>query len=129
MAYEGPMIKIPGLTASADLSAKQYFFVKLSGEQTVTVCSASTDTPIGVLQNAPGSASAAEVVCFGITKVIGSADLNFGDKIGTGSGGHAVAKTAGTVGYIVGQVIRGNSAASGYLTAAIDCIAPALLGT
>lgn len=128
MAYEGPQIKIPGLTASADLSAKQYFFVKMSGEQTVTVCSAATDLPIGVLQNAPGSAAAAEVCALGITKVIGSADLNYGDKIGTGSGGHAVSESAGTVNYIVGQVIRGNSAASGYLTAVIDCIAPAKLG-
>ena len=38
MAYEGAQICIPGLKASADLSAKQYYFVKLSGAGTVTVC-------------------------------------------------------------------------------------------
>ena len=58
MAYEGPQIKLPGLTANADLSAKQYYFVKLSGAGTVTVCSGVTDKPIGVLQNTPESGDA-----------------------------------------------------------------------
>ena len=48
MAYESPSIKIGTFTASADLSAKQYYFVKMSGENTVTVCAAVTDKPIGV---------------------------------------------------------------------------------
>jgi hypothetical protein len=128
MAYEGPQIKIPGLTASADLSAKQYLFVKMSGETTVTVCAAATDKPIGVLQNTPTSGQEAEVAVSGLTKIIGTADLNFGDSIGTSSGGHAVAKSAGTVDYIVGQVILGNGGAGGYVTAYIDCAAAAKLG-
>lgn len=128
MAFEGPQGKIPGLTASADLSTHQYKFVKLSGEKTVTVCAAATDLPIGVLQNTPGSAQAAEVAYSGVTKVIGTADLNFNDQIGTSSGGHAVAKTAGTTDYIVGRVILGNSVAGGYLTAVINCATAVKLG-
>lgn len=128
MAFEGPQIKIPGLTASADNSSNQYKFVKLSGEKTVTVCSAATDLPIGVLQNAPASGAEAEVTAIGVTKLIGTADLNYNDQIGTSSGGHAVAKSAGTVDYIVGRVINGNSAAGGYVTAFVDCVAPAKLG-
>lgn len=128
MAYEGPQTKIPGLTASANLTSSQYLFVKMSGEKTVTVCSAATDKPIGVLQNAPASGAEAEVAGFGITKIIGTADLNYGDQIGTSSGGHAVAKSAGTVDYIVGEVILGNGGAGGYVTAFINCAGAPKLG-
>lgn len=128
MAYEGPQVKIPGLTASANLASSQYLFVKMSGEKTVTVCSAATDKPIGVLQNAPASGAEAEVVGFGVTKIIGTADLNYGDQIGTSSGGHAVAKSAGTVDYIVGEVILGNGGAGGYVTAFINCAGAPKLG-
>ena len=38
MAYESPRANIGTFTASADLSAKN--FVKMSGENTVTVCAA-----------------------------------------------------------------------------------------
>jgi len=128
MAYEGPQIKSPGLTASADNTANQYKFVKLSGEKTVTVCSAATDLPFGVLQNAPDSGEEAEVTSIGVTKLIGTADLNYGDRIGTSSGGHAVAKSAGTVDYIVGEVINGNGGAGGYITAFVNCVGAAKLG-
>ena len=55
MANELQGFDIGFFTASADLSAKQYYFVKLSSETKVTVCSAVTDKPIGVLQNKPAS--------------------------------------------------------------------------
>jgi hypothetical protein len=122
MAYEGPHLEIPGLSASADLSAKQFYFVKMSGEKTVTVCAATTDKPVGVLQNAPTSGQAATVWAFGVTKVSGDADLNFGDSIGTSVDGEAAAYTAtDTTKYIVGQVIEGNGAAHGLVTAVINC--------
>lgn len=125
MAYEGQQIKIPGLTASADLSAagNQYKFVLLSGEGTVNVCSAATDKPIGVLQNRPASGEAADVVCIGVTKIQGDADLNYGDQIGTSSDGQADAKTYGTdkTESVVGRVIVGNTTAAGLITAVINC--------
>ena len=122
MAYEGEQNTIPGLSASADLSAKQYFFVKMSGEKTVDVCSAVTDKPIGVLQNDPTSGQAATVCAVGLTKVSGDADLNFGNSIGTSVDGQAAAYTAAdTTKYIVGQVVEGNTAAGGLATAFVSC--------
>ena len=59
MAYESPQINIGTLTAAADLSGKQYHFVKLASESTVNVCAAVTDVPIGVLQNTPASGESA----------------------------------------------------------------------
>lgn len=122
MAFEGPQIRIPGLTASADLSGKQYYFVKMSGAKTVTVCAATTDKPIGVLQNNPVSGGAATVCAIGVTKVSGDADLAYGDSIGTSSDGQAAAYTVSdTTKYIVGNVIVDNGAAGGLITAAINC--------
>ena len=39
MAYESPGIDFGTLTAAADLSAKQYYFVKLASATTVNVLS------------------------------------------------------------------------------------------
>lgn len=122
MAFDGPQIRIPGLTASADLSAKQFYFVKMSGEKTVTVCAGVTDKPIGVLQNNPVSGGAATVCAIGVTKVSGDADLGYGDSIGTSADGQAAAYTVSdTTKYIVGQVVAGNGAAGGLITAFVAC--------
>lgn len=122
MAYEGPQHCPPGLAASADLSAKQFHFVKLSGNKTVTVCAAVTDKPIGVLQNKPGIGQEALVCSAGLTKIVGDANLAPGDSIGTSADGQAAVYTAAdTTKYIVGQVVDENGAAGGFITADIDC--------
>ena len=54
------------LTAYADLSAKQYYFVKMQSATQVTVCAAITDKPIGVLQNNPTAGQQAIVRPFAI---------------------------------------------------------------
>jgi len=126
MAIEIPVLK-PGIfTASADLSGKQFYFVKISGAGTVTVCAAATDVPIGVLQNKPTSGQAAEVMMLGITKVSSDAALSRGNLIGTSGDGQADAKTPGTdtTEYVVGQVIEASTAAGGLATAAINCLNP-----
>lgn len=126
MAHEGPQTKIGGLTAGADLTAKQYYFVKLSADMTVTVCNGATDIPIGVLQNAPDSGEAAEVCAIGVTKVSSDADLDAGHVIGTSADGQADVKVAGTdtTQYAVGIVLQGSTAAGGLATALINCGSP-----
>lgn len=112
MAYEAAQIKFGQLTAGADLSAKQYHFVKLASATTVDVCSAITDKPIGVLQNTPTSGQAAEVCIFGITKVVADGVLAAGNLIGTSSDGQADAIAAGTdtTVYTMGQAIEAAAA-------------------
>lgn len=127
MAWEGPQpVKLMGFTASADLSAKQYYFVKLSGAGTVTVCAAATDVPVGVLQNAPASGGAAEIVALGVSKVSSDAALSRGNLIGTSADGQADAKTVGTdtTEYVVGQVLQATGAAGDLAVAMINCINP-----
>lgn len=126
MAYEGVQIKLVGVTASADLSAKQFYFVKMSGDNTVTVCAAATDKPSGVLQNTPTSGQAAEVCVIGQTKLSSDAALTAGNLIGTSGDGQADAKTPGTdtTEYTVGFVVAGSGAADEIATAFVNCAAP-----
>ena len=116
-------ISIP---AGADLSAKQYHLVKLSSG-TVVACSALTDIPIGVLQNAPTSGKTAEVAVFGITKMVAGGALSVGALIGTTTAGRAVALTVGTdtTKYIVGQVITAAGANGDVITVSINAMSPA----
>lgn len=127
MAWEvDGVVKLVGFTASADLSAKQYYAVKISGAGTVTVCSAVTDVPVGILQNAPTSGLAAEVCVVGITKVNSDAALSRGNLIGTSSDGQLAAYTPGTdtTKYVIGQVIQASGAAGEYAVALVNCCNP-----
>ena len=127
MAYEisNGTLKIT-LVAGADLSAKQYYFVKMSADNTCVLCSAATDSPIGVLQNAPISGAEASVTVVGGTKIVAGAAIAAGIKIGTASTGKADAKVAGTdtTEYTVGQVLLASAADADLLTAVINCASP-----
>ena len=127
MAYEisNYAVKFTAV-AGADLSAAQYKFVKMSADNTVVLCSAATDAPIGVLQNAPTSGAEASVLVVGGTKLVASAAIAAGVKIGTASSGKADAKVAGTdtTEYTVGAVISSSAADADVLTAVINCASP-----
>ena len=123
MAYDDPGVDIGTFTASADLSAKQYYIVKMSGDNTVTVCAAVTDVPIGVLQNKPASGGQAVVRVFGMSKVSADATLAAGNIIGTSADGQAQPVTQGseTTVYNIGQAVTGGAA--GTLQTALITIA------
>lgn len=126
MAFEmnDGRIMVPGLKAGADLSAKQYRFVKLSAAGTVVACSGATDKPIGVLQNAPTSGLTAEVLAFGLSKVESDAGLSVGNLIGTSADGQADAKTPGTdtTEYVCGTALEASNTAGGLVAALINCM-------
>lgn len=121
---------IPGFTftrvAGADLSALQYYYVKLSTTDTVVVCAAATDVPIGILQNAPTSGQEAVIMATGISKVNSNAALSIGNLIGTAADGQADAKTAGTdtTEYVVGVVLEASSAAGELATCTVNTLNP-----
>jgi hypothetical protein len=113
MAIEACLQMIPGLTASEDLSAKQYFFVGLSGNFAVSlVDSATAEWPLGVLQDAPKSGAVATVAFAGITKVVLGGTVVATDYVGPDANGAAVAYVAGsaTSNWVRGQMLEGGSA-------------------
>lgn len=99
--------------AGEDLSSSQYKFVMLHTDGTVKACSATTDIPIGVLQNKPTSGQAAEVALLGWTKVQSDAALSIGNVVGTSADGQAAAYAAGTdtTKYLSGIVTKASGAA------------------
>lgn len=120
MALEGAQIRIPTALAAADLSAKQFYFVKkntTAGQYAL----ASVDGEIvaGVLQDNPAAAGrAAEVCAFGMTKVAAGGTLTAGDFVGTDANGKAVKKNHTSTGADVGDFLCGyviEGAASGEL--------------
>ena len=112
MAYESPAIDLGTLTAAADLSDKQYYFVKLASATTVNVCTAITDLPIGILQNTPTSGQAANVRIFGVSKASADGTITAGRWIGTSADSQAAGITPGsdTTQYVMGQAIQAASA-------------------
>jgi hypothetical protein len=84
MAYEisNYSVKV-SLVAGADLSTKQYTFVKLDSSGQAVAAAAATDIPIGVLQNAPTSGQEAEVLIVGGTKIVAGAAIGEGALVGT----------------------------------------------
>lgn len=127
MAYEisNYSVKIT-LVAAADLSAKQYTFVKLDANGKVAAAAAATDIPIGVLQNSPIAEQEAEVLVVGGTKIVAGAAIGEGSLIGTSATGKAVALVAGTdtTKYVVGTVLTESAADGNIVTVVINCANP-----
>lgn len=112
-------------TAGEDLSAKQFYFVKLSSGN-VVACTAVTDVPIGVVQNKPTSGKPAEVVMLGGTKIVAGGNLAAGVQIGTTTAGKAAALAAGTdtTKYVAGTLVTAAGADGVIGTAVVNCINP-----
>jgi len=123
MAYKGSQPFKITLNAGADLSAKQYYFVKLNSSGNAVVCAAVTDKPVGVLQNNPTSGQAAEIVVVGLTKVSTDAALAIADLVGTSGDGQAAAYVAGTdtTKYVVGQAVVTSGGADELTTIMVNC--------
>jgi hypothetical protein len=110
MSFEDDVLDIT-FKAYTDLSAYQYYFVKLTSDDTVTVCDNAADKPIGILQNKPGVAGqAARVRVMGVSRaVVGAAGLVRALFTGTDASGKAIAKTANKALYI-GLSLKSSSA-------------------
>jgi len=103
MAVELPLFKIPGLVASADLSAAQFKFVSLDASGDVQLAT-DGDVVIGVLQNKPDAAGEpCEIVVAGLTKVkIGGTGFDAGDAVMCASAAGVALEDDGTAGQKVG---------------------------
>lgn len=89
----GHQITLPGLTVGGDISAKQYHFVKLAstaGE--IVAIAATTDSAVGILQDAPDAdGEAAMVAGLGVSVVIaGTSTITAGADLGWDTTGRAV---------------------------------------
>lgn len=127
MAYEKWNFTDTSRKAGADLSAKQYYYVKVNSTDGVVICAAATDVPHGILQNAPLSGETAEVMLFGISKVVSGGTIAVGALVGTDGNGKADSKTVSTdaTEYVVGRYIgTAAAAASDIITVTVNTLNP-----
>ena len=83
--YEQNTAKLAG----ADLSDKQFYFVKVDGNDEFVLCSAITDRAFGVLQNNPEQGQEANVQTIGNTKIVGTVALSLDDVVAPATTGKA----------------------------------------
>ena len=106
MAVEQPCFNIGFLKSAADLTAKQFYAVKVTADETVGLATAAGETVLGILQNKPNTGEVADVMCLGVTKIlVGTGDLAAGGLWETAADGTGIAATTGKVG--MGTVLIG----------------------
>jgi hypothetical protein len=110
--------------AGEDLSAKQYFFVKIdNGTSNVVAVNGATDRPIGVLQNSPTAGQIAEVTIVGGTKIEAGGSASAGQAVFSSASANAVTLAFGTTAsaaFLAGAFIEA-AAAGAITTAVINC--------
>jgi len=106
-----------------DLSAKQYFLVKMDTNEDTTVICGDHGAAIGVLQNNPPTGTAAVVRCAkGVkTRVIGATGgITVGDILESDASGRATPFTYSATGatecYMVGTALSASSNPDEYVT-------------
>lgn len=119
MAFEYPILIMPGQTAGADFSGTaggttagynqtgQYLFTKLSGDSAHVPVSNVTDIVSGVAQDHPKSGSALAVMSIGITKVVAGGTLTAGQLCGPNASGQAVSRDEAFSGASYGTTVAG----------------------
>ena len=131
--YDGSGITMT-LTAAADLSTHQYKFVEITAANSVNLCNATTDRPIGVLLNKPASGQAATVLLAGVTQVVASGAIAAGKSIGTTNAGLATinagseAGGGGSANPTVGITITAAGGANEIITVAVNCLSSQVTG-
>ncbi len=114
MAFENVKDTLEGASASSDLSAAQFLFVKIDGESTVGLAGAG-ESIIGVLQNKPLSGNAASVATATSTsKIVAGAAVVAGADVTPNAAGKAVTAISGD--YIAGQCITGAANADEFIS-------------
>jgi hypothetical protein len=122
MAFEQPIILDSSRSADADLSAKQFHWVKDTATG-IALCAAATDKPAGILQNQPKAGEPAQVMRLGISKAVCGGIVPVGAQVGTDAAGRSDAKVAGNdvTEYVGGSALEAG-AANQIVTTAVNCL-------
>lgn len=96
---------IKSFKCATDLSAKQYYALKLSADGTVALASAATDKLVGTQLGEAKSGEGVAVVTSGTARAIAGAGVSRGDFLTTNSAGKLIATTT-TGDYVVGMALE-----------------------
>jgi len=87
-------LSIPGITAAADLSTKQYHAVKLdsTARRVAAITNGNAERPVGILQDDPDAAGrTADVAYIGIVKAELGGTVSYGDSLASNNDGELIA--------------------------------------
>jgi len=104
--------QLPGVTASADISAYQYCNVKLDAATTCTFAGAG-ERAVGVVLNAPESGEAADIMVSGVCMMVvdgNAGGISVGSYLTSDAAGKGVATTTDTH-QLVGMALAASTAA------------------
>lgn len=120
MGYNAKPVLTESFVSTNDLSAKQYYGVKLSADRTVILPTADIDVCVGILQNKPKAGEMAQVMVIGRTPVVIDEAVAAGELLEVHSGGLCGKHIAGTdtTKYCGGQYVE-HAGASGEIADAI----------
>ena len=93
-----PAADVQTFPAAGDLSAKQFYLMEMDTSGEVDAADATTDLCVGVLLNDPSEQGQEAEVMIGVgktVKLVASAAISIGDKVGVTSTGKGVTVTAG----------------------------------
>jgi hypothetical protein len=111
-------------TAGADLSGAQYKFVKIDpADGDVVVADATTDRPVGVLQNDPEAGQAAEVTITGGSKLVAGGSASAGEPLFTSASATGVTATYGEAAsamFVTGAFLE-DAAAGEIVSVVVNC--------
>ncbi len=115
MAEFGPQVAL-AVEAAADLSAKQYGVMRLSGADLCNQASEAINSGVvGVLQNKPQSGEYATIAYSGKSKVVAGGALTVNDIITSNSSGKAAKVASGQMAF--GRVLEAAGADGDVVTA------------
>lgn len=104
MSTQGNQVR-ESMIAGADLSAKQWTFVKMNTTDRTVVNTTDGEAAFGVLINDPESGNAATVVTHGRVIVeVGTGGLSAGDNVASDANGEAI--TAASSDIVVGKALE-----------------------
>ena len=92
-----------------DLSAKQFFAVKLDANGKIVLAAAATDQVLGILQNDPKAAQAGQVRHLGISKAVAGAAITLGDEVISDAAGKVIS-TAAAGDRVIGHALEAAAA-------------------
>lgn len=120
MAVQGKSFFEQTLKANADLSSKQYHFMRYAGEGLTNQSSNSADNAFaGVLQNKPESGEFATVQRGGKQKVTAGGSISANTLITTNGSGRATAVSSGSNDLVIGITLEAASADGNVVSADI----------
>lgn len=118
MATYGPLIDDGSQNvAGSDLSAKQFYAIKLTAARTLDLANTGGEATYGVLQNKPTLGQAVDAGILGITKAVAGGTCTAGGPLMTDNTGRFVDKTGGNI--TVLMAIEGATVAGQIITAKI----------